>query len=123
MSEQAGDGVFRKRFDLAKARCLAGHGAGCSYGGLTPGSGHWFLVDARCVFSHGEACEVCGGAGYAVLCGWRDGTPRAHRGTAGGLIWGVTLCAACSIMYPAAPQLQVPAALGVGWELPAHAHA
>lgn len=93
---QVDDEEFRKRFELAKARCLAGHGAGCSYGGLTPDTGYWFLVAARCVFDHGEACEVCGGEGDVVFCGWRDGTPWADRGRVGGLIWGVTLCAGCA---------------------------
>jgi hypothetical protein len=30
-----------------------------------------------------------------VFGGWHAGVPPLERGTAGGLIWGVTLCADC----------------------------
>jgi len=89
-----GDEEFRKRFELAKARCLVGHGAGCFYGGLAPSAGRWLSV-AGCLWDHGDACAACGCDGAAVFQGWHAGVSPMERGTVSGLIWGVTLCAAC----------------------------
>lgn len=78
---------FLAQFEAARKMCFTGHEAGCTYGGMTPGTGYWLAVE-DCPLDHGEACAICGGDAEAAFGDWA---------TEGGalLIWRVTLCAAC----------------------------
>jgi hypothetical protein len=81
------DEEFTSRFEAARKDCLAGHDAGCTYGGLTPSGGYWLAAGGR-PLSHGDACAVCGGVPDAAFRDWASDGGWLQ-------IWGVWLCSGC----------------------------
>lgn len=68
-------------WENAKAECLDGHPAGCTYGGLTPFNGYWLVME-ECTLLHGDRCAGCDADSMAGFGDW--GPP--------GTIWGFGTC-------------------------------
>ena len=81
------DHEFSERFEAARDACLTGHEAGCMYGGPTPGTGYWLVVE-ECGLPHGRTCAVCGRDAEAGFGDWASENGEL-------LIWGVALCDPC----------------------------
>lgn len=83
-------------FAAAKETCRVGHGAGCTYGGMSAPQGYWLAVEG-CGENHSEACDL------RVACEGAEATTGfiGHEWVADDWLWQVAACQPCAEAYAA----------------------
>lgn len=81
------DAEFEQRWWDALMRCLGGHPAGCTYGGMS--EGYWIYRD-ECTENHGERCDICGDEAVTDFRGMAPDDEILW------VLWKVMCCRSCA---------------------------
>lgn len=83
-------------FTAAKEVCRVGHGAGCTYGGMSAEYGYWLAVEG-CGENHSETCDL------RLSCDGGNATTGfiGHEWAADDWLWKVAACQPCADAYAA----------------------